>query len=310
MSHLQVGLLLTILLGHGIIDKLTLRHSRLAQVAQLKDILQLCANSVEETVEVMDTQESVVEFKGESSHVDSHVQNFAFQGQDVKSERSLVRGHPEFLAGCRKDSSDNLPLKIAKTDMSNVGGQRSDLNKQGEEVHFESYQCESIASGFQQGYHSNRGEGSSTCSTQQQQKPDDDLFDYCFTEPIKSQDNKGTAAFKCPSKRLPHFGMQIPKKKHDFRHINERLRPCTSSARSPIECQLCRSLQYQAVHKLRAITHIVLLGFSLDVRDCVAIGEVLSDWTVLKRIELVDNCKYNKLNKDLSSCGHFPLHII
>ena len=283
----QVGLLLTILLGHGVIDKLTLRHSRLAQVAQLKEILQICSNPVEETTEAMDTQESVAEVKGERSCEEGHMSNVI---GEVKGERSCVRSHAEFQAKCRTGSSDSVPMKIAKTEMVTMGGQRSSLNNPiVEGIHAGKWQLEGASSGKQSlDFHGNQGESSSETV---HVKPEEDLFDYCFTEPIKTQDSSGIASFKCPSKRQPHFGMHIPKKKYDMRSANDRTRPNSASVSAAIECQLCRALQYKVSHNVRAITHVVLLGFTLDVRDCVAIGQVLSEWMVLKRIELVDNCK-------------------
>ena len=281
----QVGLLLTILLGHGVIDKLTLRHSRLAQVAQLKEILQICSNPVEETTEAMDTQESVAEVKSERSCEEGHVSNVA---GEMKGERSYVRSHTEFHT--RTDSSDNLPMKIAKTEMVAMGGQRSSLNKPFVEgMHAGKRQSESASTAKQSlGFHGNQGESSSDSV---HSKPEEDLFDYCFTEPIKTHDSSGVGSFKCPSKRQPHFGVHIPKKKYDMRSANDRTRANSASVSAGIECQLCRALQYKVSHNVRAITHVVLLGFTLDVRDCVAIGQVLAEWMVLKRIELVDNCK-------------------
>ena len=133
-------------------------------------------------------------------------------------------------------------------------------------------------------------------------RSDEDLFDLCFTEPIKrpqqrhqNQNNQSASTVttsKFPSKRHPQFLVQIPKKKYDMRGAATRDRAPHTAVPSARQCQLCRAVQYNREHSVRAVTQVVLLGFTLDVRDCVAIGEVLSVWTALKRIELVDNCKF------------------
>ncbi|XP_072027700.1 uncharacterized protein [Amphiura filiformis] len=257
----QVGLLLTILLGHGMIDKLTLRHSRLAQVAQLKEILQICAGPPEEATEAMDTQELVGEVKSESS---------GFEGQFSQVSR------------CNEDPSGSLPLKIAKTDMEMQKSNASDHMthvQQGVALHHGAWQ--SCASTVNQSSAGNLEDSMPGVCETGKTKPEEDLFDYCFTEPIKAHDGHG-APLKCPSKRQPHFSMQIPKKKYDMRSTQDRTRQGMRTGSALIECQLCRALQYKAMHTMRAITHVVLLGFTLDVRDCIAIGDVLAWWAVLK----------------------------
>ena len=261
------------------IDKLTLRHSRLAQVAQLKEILQICSGPPEETTEAMDTQESMGgEVKGESSYVDSQMSQFT---------------------KCNEGPSGSLPMKVAKVNMMTTDTQKPESDHmisishdmQGTSSHHGTLQ--SSSSGVRLSFGNPEDFLPGLHDTEEETKPvEEDLFDYCFTEPIKGNNTP----IKCPSKRQPNFNVQIPKKKYDMRSAKDRTRQgiCSNSSTVPslTECQLCRSLQYKVTHNMHAITHVVLLGFPLDVSDCVAIGDVLALWMVLKRVELVDNCKY------------------